>query len=91
MRRARPSPRPARVDRRSRRRRRRRRRRSPPQEVGIDEKLGETLPLDLVLHDEDGKGVSLRSLIDKPTLLTLNYFRCAGHLHAAAQRRGRRR
>ena len=48
------------------------------QEVGIDEKLGVTLPLDLVLHDEDGKGVSLRSLIDKPTLLTLNYFRCAG-------------
>jgi protein SCO1/2 len=48
------------------------------QEVGIDEKLGETLPLDLVLHDEDGKEVSLRSLIDKPTLLTLNYFRCAG-------------
>jgi protein SCO1/2 len=49
-----------------------------PQEVGIDEKLGETLPLDLVLHDEDGKDVSLRSLIDKPTLLTLNYFRCVG-------------
>jgi protein SCO1 len=48
------------------------------QEVGIDEKLGETLPLDLVLRDEDGKEVSLRSLIDKPTLLTLNYFRCAG-------------
>ncbi len=48
------------------------------QEVGIDEKLGQTLPLDLVLRDEDGKPVSLRSLIDKPTLLTLNYFRCAG-------------
>jgi len=48
------------------------------QEVGIDERLGEPLPLDLVLRDEDGKPVSLRSLIDKPTLLTLNYFRCAG-------------
>jgi protein SCO1/2 len=48
------------------------------QEVGIDEKLGASLPLDLVLRDEDGEPVSLRSLIDKPTLLTLNYFRCAG-------------
>ena len=48
------------------------------QEVGIDEKLGQTIPLDLVLRDEDGKPVSLRSLVDKPTLLTLNYFRCAG-------------
>jgi len=48
------------------------------QEVGIDERLGQALPLDLVLRDEDGKPVSLRSLIDKPTLLTLNYFRCAG-------------
>lgn len=49
-----------------------------PQEVGIDEKLGATIPLDLVLKGEDGQPVPLRQLIDKPTLLTLNYFRCAG-------------
>jgi protein SCO1/2 len=49
-----------------------------PQEVGIDEKLGATIPLDLVLKGEDGHPVTLRQLIDKPTLLTLNYFRCAG-------------
>lgn len=49
-----------------------------PQEVGIDEKLGATIPLDLVLKGEDGQPVTLRQLIDKPTLLTLNYFRCAG-------------
>ena len=49
-----------------------------PQEVGIDEKLGTTIPLDLVLKAEDGRPVTLRSLIDKPTILTLNYFRCAG-------------
>ena len=48
------------------------------QEVGIDEHLGTTIPLDLVLKDEDGKPVTLRQLIDKPTMLTLNYFRCAG-------------
>ena len=49
-----------------------------PGEVGIDEKLGATIPLDLELKGEDGKPVTLRQLIDKPTILTLNYFRCAG-------------
>ncbi len=49
-----------------------------PGEVGIDEKLGATIPLDLVLKGEDGQPVTLRQLIDKPTILTLNYFRCAG-------------
>ncbi len=48
------------------------------EEVGIDERLGQRAAIDLVLKDEDGKAVQLRSLIDKPTILTLNYFRCAG-------------
>lgn len=48
------------------------------QEVGIDEKLGQTAALDLTLTDESGKPVLLRSLIDKPTIVSLNYFRCAG-------------
>lgn len=47
-------------------------------EVAIDEKLGATVPLDLQLNDETGQKVSLQALIDKPTVLTLNYFRCAG-------------
>ncbi len=51
---------------------------SAPEEVGIDEKLGASIPLDLVLKAEDGSSVTLRSLINKPTILTLNYFRCAG-------------
>jgi len=49
-----------------------------PEEVGITERLGATIPLDLELKGEDGKPVTLRQLIDKPTILTLNYFRCAG-------------
>jgi len=49
-----------------------------PQEVGIDEKLGAQVPLGLVLRDEEGRPVKLGALIDKPTILTLNYFRCAG-------------
>lgn len=47
-------------------------------EVGITEKLGQTVPLDLQLRDEDGKTVTLGSLLGKPTVLSLNYFRCAG-------------
>ncbi len=46
--------------------------------AGIDERLGAQVALDTVLKDEDGKDVTLRQLIDKPTILTLNYFRCAG-------------
>ncbi len=51
---------------------------APASEVGIDEKLGETVPLDLVLTDEKGRRVALGDLIDKPTILTLVYFRCSG-------------
>jgi protein SCO1 len=47
-------------------------------EVGIDEKLGGQVPLDLVLKDEEGRPVLLGNLLGKPTVLTLNYFRCAG-------------
>lgn len=49
-----------------------------PAEVGVDEKLGQTAALDLTLRDESGNPVSLRSLVDRPTILTLNYFRCGG-------------
>jgi len=49
-----------------------------PGAVGVDEKLGAKVPLDLVLKDEDGQPVTLGTLIDRPTILTLNYFRCAG-------------
>ncbi len=47
-------------------------------EVGISEDLGAKAALDAVLRDEEGNYITLRSLIDKPTILTLNYFRCAG-------------
>jgi protein SCO1/2 len=49
-----------------------------PGEVGIDEHLGATIPLDLTLKDEDGNPVKLADLVDKPTILTLNFFRCTG-------------
>jgi protein SCO1/2 len=46
--------------------------------VGVSEKPGATVALDSILRDEEGNSVSLRQLINKPTILTLNYFRCSG-------------
>lgn len=50
----------------------------PEKEVGFDEKLGETIPLDLKFLDEYGKTVTLNQLFDKPVLLCLVYYRCPG-------------
>jgi protein SCO1 len=49
-----------------------------PDDVGVTEKLGQQAALDLNLRDEEGKPINLRSIIDRPTILTLNYFRCGG-------------
>ncbi len=48
-------------------------------ELGITEKLGDSVSLDLKFINEKSEVVTLRELMDgKPTLLTLNYFRCSG-------------
>jgi len=44
----------------------------------VREKLGAPAALDVVLKDESGSNISLRQLVDRPTILTLNYFRCVG-------------
>ena len=47
--------------------------------LGIQEKLGETVDINLTFLDEKGNSVTLKQLMNgKPTILTLNYFRCAG-------------
>lgn len=46
-------------------------------EVGIIEKLGDYIPLDLAFNDENGDSVTLRQLVNKPTILSFVYFRCA--------------
>jgi protein SCO1/2 len=46
------------------------------QQIGIYEKLGQTIPLDLTFTDSSGKEVVLRDLLKRPTILTLVYFRC---------------
>ncbi|MBC8237633.1 MAG: SCO family protein [Helicobacteraceae bacterium] len=47
--------------------------------LGIQEHLGKKVDLDLTFLDEKGNSVTLKKLMNgKPTILTLNYFRCAG-------------
>ena len=46
--------------------------------VGIDSKLGETIPLDLTFNDEEGKPVRLGDLVRRPTVFVLVYLRCPG-------------
>ncbi|MFH1143712.1 MAG: SCO family protein [Candidatus Eisenbacteria bacterium] len=47
-------------------------------EVGVAEHLGERLPLDLRFLDPEGRSIPLAELIDRPTVLTLVYYRCPG-------------
>lgn len=47
-------------------------------EIGVDEQLGNNIPLDLNFNDEDGNQVTLRELITGPTVLELGYFKCPG-------------
>lgn len=48
------------------------------QDVGVDEKLGAQIPLDLKFRDENGRPISLAKLFDgdRPVLLSLNYSDC---------------
>ncbi|NJD21361.1 MAG: SCO family protein [Melioribacter sp.] len=47
-------------------------------EVGIDEKLGHALPLELNFQTSEGNTVALKDIINKPTLLALVYYECPG-------------
>lgn len=45
-------------------------------EVGVIEHLGDTIPLDLWFYDEESRQVTLRELIDRPTIMCFVYFDC---------------
>lgn len=47
-------------------------------EVGIVEKLGEKIPLNLSFTNSEGKQVKLSEIINKPTILSFVYFHCPG-------------
>jgi protein SCO1/2 len=44
--------------------------------IGIDEKLGQFVPLDLTFNDEAGNQVTLKQLFHTPTILTPVYLHC---------------
>ncbi len=66
----------------------------PPQlapNIGIEQRLNEKIPLDLVFRDEQGKAVALRDFFgDKPVILVLAYYRCPRLCSLGAQRTGGR-
>ncbi|MBA4250205.1 MAG: SCO family protein [Chlorobiaceae bacterium] len=45
-------------------------------EIGIDEHLGDMVPMNLKFIDEKGNTVELKDIITKPTLLMFVYFEC---------------
>lgn len=45
-------------------------------EIGIVEKLGDTIPMDLWFFNENNDTVTLGQIIDKPTILLFVYFDC---------------
>jgi protein SCO1 len=47
-------------------------------EIGIDEKLDSIIPQNIKLVNEKGDTVTFGSLLGKPTVLSLVYFRCPG-------------
>jgi protein SCO1/2 len=47
-------------------------------QVGIDEKPGKYLPLDLTFCNSDGDTVKLKDIITKPTLIAIVYYQCTG-------------
>jgi protein SCO1 len=49
-----------------------------PIPVGIVDKLGSQIPLETQFYDEKGYLVSLKEVINKPTILNLVYFKCPG-------------
>jgi protein SCO1/2 len=46
--------------------------------VGIEEKLGGFVPLNLKFYNSDGDTVALIDIIKKPTIISLVYYNCAG-------------
>lgn len=48
--------------------------------VGVEEKIGALIPLDLPFTDEENRDVRLGDYFNRgrPVLITLNYFRCTG-------------
>jgi protein SCO1 len=51
---------------------------APEPEIGIVERLDEYLPDDIMIINTKGERVNMMSLIDKPTVISIVYYRCPG-------------
>ena len=47
-------------------------------EIGIEEKTGNTIPMNTEFFDEKGNLVALKDIVKKPTIFNFVYFRCPG-------------
>lgn len=47
-----------------------------PEQVGLEERLGDYIPLDAIFRDETGRSVALKDLIDGPTVIAPVYYKC---------------
>jgi protein SCO1 len=47
-------------------------------DIGIVEKLGSYIPLDVTFNDETGNKVVLKDLVKRPTLIAFVYYKCPG-------------
>jgi protein SCO1/2 len=45
-------------------------------DVGLDEHLGASIPLDLTFRDETGRSINLRDLVTVPTIIAPVYYKC---------------
>ncbi len=45
-------------------------------DVGLNERIGQSIPLDAVFYDERGDTTTLRQLLNMPVVLSLVYFSC---------------
>ena len=48
------------------------------EEIGIIEHLDEYIPDDIIFHNFDSTEINLKSLIDKPTVISFVYYTCPG-------------
>ena len=46
-------------------------------EVGLNQRLGQKVPPDLIFRDETGSPVRVGDIVDRPTVLTLVYYSCS--------------
>src|SRR5208283_2290071 len=45
-------------------------------DIGVKERVGQSIPLDAVFYDEQGNMTTLKQLVNRPVVLSLVYYSC---------------